>query len=167
MFEGWGEYYLLVGSAGAALTGLLFVVATLTGDLDRSHALIGASVYMTPIVFHLAMIVVLSGVAMVPGIQGPAFGLTAGIIAILGIAYSVRIIIGIRGEVMGGAPHWSDVWFYGVGALLLYLALGLVSADLLLRGGEDTMAIAAIPMLMLLLCIRNAWDLVTWLAPKS
>ena len=167
MFEGWGEYYLLVGSAGAALTGLLFVVATLNINVDRSHALVGARVYMTPVVFHLAMIVVLSAVAMVPGIEGPAFGTIAEIIAILGIANSVRVSIGIHRGVVAEGPHWSDLWCYGIGPFVLYLALGLVAADLLLRGEPNAMAIAAIPMLLLLLCIRNAWDLVTWLAPKS
>jgi hypothetical protein len=34
MLEGWKDYFLLVGSAAAALIGLLFVVVTLTAGRE-------------------------------------------------------------------------------------------------------------------------------------
>ena len=48
MFRGWDNYYFMIGSAGAGLIGLLFVVVTLTQGIDRDRALRGASLYMTP-----------------------------------------------------------------------------------------------------------------------
>ena len=33
MFEGWSEFYILVGAADGALIGLLFVVTTLSASM--------------------------------------------------------------------------------------------------------------------------------------
>jgi hypothetical protein len=46
MFEGWGEFYLMAGSAAAVLIGLLFVVLTLMHDRPRSTVLMGSKLYM-------------------------------------------------------------------------------------------------------------------------
>ena len=167
MFHGWEDYYLLVGSAGAALTGLLFVVATLNTNMERSQALVGASLYITPIVLNLAMIVVLSGAAMVPEIGRVAYGIIAGAIAVIGVLWSARAFLGIRRGAAGNAPHWTDSWFYGAAPTFLYLLLGGAAAYLLAVPASGVEAFAALVMALLLLCIRNAWDLVTWLAPRS
>ena len=60
MFRDWENLYLLIGSAGGALIGLLFVVASLSSGLERSKALRGSSIYLTPIVFHLGVVLVVS-----------------------------------------------------------------------------------------------------------
>jgi len=39
MFEGWDNYFVLLGTASAGLIGLLFVVITLTSNFERSRAL--------------------------------------------------------------------------------------------------------------------------------
>ena len=46
MFEGWGEFYLLAGSAAAVLIGLIFVVVTLMQDRPRSAIMAGSRLYM-------------------------------------------------------------------------------------------------------------------------
>ncbi len=43
MFEGWGEFYLMAGSAAAVLIGLIFVVVTLMHDRPRSSVLSGSA----------------------------------------------------------------------------------------------------------------------------
>ena len=39
MFEDWGEFFLMVGSAAAVLIGLIFVVVTLMDDRPRATVL--------------------------------------------------------------------------------------------------------------------------------
>ena len=53
MFHGWENYYLLIGSAAAALIGLMFVVVTLTAGRDRDEVERGKQLYTSPIVWHL------------------------------------------------------------------------------------------------------------------
>lgn len=167
MFEGWDDFYLLIGSAAAALIGLLFVVATLSTGNDRRTAEKGQRLYMTPIVFHLAVIVVLSAMAMAPTLQPVGFGLITGIAVAAGLGQAMRSINGIRNAELGEPPHWTDVWFYGVGPGVVYLALAAASVVVLLDRHDAENWIATITVVLLLLSIRNAWDLVTFLAPRS
>ena len=59
MFEGWENYYLMIGSSAGALIGLMFVVVTLTAGRDRAELEHGKHLYTSPIVWHLAVILAL------------------------------------------------------------------------------------------------------------
>ena len=90
MFEGWENYYLMIGSSAGALIGLMFVVVTLTAGRDRAEVERGKHLYTSPIVWHLAVILTLSGTAAVPKISVEMFGLAALGLAILGFGWGIR-----------------------------------------------------------------------------
>ena len=166
MFDHWGEFYLLAGSAAAVLIGLIFVVVTLMNDRPRSSVLAGSKLYMGPCVLHVSFVLALSAAALTPGITGRSFAVVAGAVALWGLLRGAQSVIGINALKGEDAPHWSDLWFYGMipGVLSLWLAAVAVGA-----WGEQAWAVngvAAYIMVMLLLSIRNEWDLVTWLAPR-
>ena len=75
-------------------------------------------------------------------------------------------IRGIRALTGNDKPHWTDVWFYGAIPSLLYVSLGVVSFAAWRGLSWATQGVAAVITAGLLLCIRNEWDLVTWLAPR-
>ena len=167
MLSEWEGFYLLTGSAAAALIGLLFIVATLMTGVDRPSAERGDKFYMSPIVFHLCVIVVLSAMALAPVLTVSAFGLACGVAAVVGVAYGAYVFQGIfsvRGEV---APHWSDKYCYAVGPTLSYVALGIIAFGFLRSREWAAGGVGAVLVVLLLLGIRNAWDLVTYLAPKK
>jgi hypothetical protein len=166
MFEGWDNFYLVVGGASGALIGLLFVVATLNSGQDRSASLRGASVYLTPVVFHFVVVLVLSALALAPRVGASAATAIVVLCALGGLAHSVRIVwIIYRGRITK-ASHWSDLWCYGAAPGVIYA--GLAWAAWALAGRRDWAAdgVALAAMALLLVSIRNAWDLVTWLAPR-
>ena len=66
----------------------------------------------------------------------------------------------------GGAPHWSDLWFYGAAPSLAYLGLLGAAAGVWIAPPWAAYAMAAALMILLLVGVRNAWDLVTWLAAR-
>lgn len=167
MLRDWESFYLLVGSGGAALIGLLFVVATLTTGVDRSSAERGNNFFMTPIVFHLAVIVVLSSMALAPVLTPKVFGIACGLAALAGVAYGAYVFLGILNARAEVAPHWSDKWFYAVGPTLAYVALAIVAVAFLRHREWAEAGVAAVTVALLLLGIRNSWDLVTYLAPKQ
>ena len=72
MFEGWENFYLIVGPSAGALIGLMFVVVTLTAGRDRQQTERGKHLYTSPIVWHLAVVLVLSGAAVAPTIHARA-----------------------------------------------------------------------------------------------
>ena len=167
MFEGWEDYYLLVGSAAAALIGLLFVVVTLTTGIATTAAERGARFFMTPIVFQLAIVLVLSGLAMAPDLSPGAVALLVAAIALVAAAYKGWIAWSFaRGEVTH-VPHWSDKWCYGFLPFGLSLLLAAVAAGFWLECVAAKPGLALLTIASLLLAIRNAWDLVTWIAPRA
>ena len=94
MFRGWDNYFLLIGSAAAALIGLLFVVVTLTGNFDATNRRLGSKIFQTPIVFHFAIVVTVSAISEVPELPARAAGVALAIIAGLGFTYSMLTISG-------------------------------------------------------------------------
>lgn len=168
MFEGWGEFYLLTGSAAAVLIGLLFVVVTLMQDRPRSTVLTGSKLYMGPVVLHVSFVLVLSAAALTPEITPRALAVIAGAVAIAGLVRGCFVMAGIArwSKSEPEAPHWSDVWCYGAIPSLFYLLLAVVAAGFWGAQAWAGDALAAAIVALLLISIRNEWDLVIWLAPK-
>ena len=164
MFEGWHEFYLLAGSAAAVLIGLIFVVISLMHDRSRSSVLAGSKLYMGPIVLGVSFVLVLSAAALTPGIGGKSFALVAAIVALWGLARGIMSIDGIRrlNEV-----HWTDVWFYGVIPSALYVALAAVALAFWEDWAWSRGVLDVLIVCLILSAIRNEWDLITWIAPRS
>ncbi len=163
MLEGWSDFFLMLGSSGAALIGLMFVVITLTANkADRA----GVDLYSSPIVAHFAACFVISAAAMAHGIPLCGFGAIVAAVGLLGILVALRVLLGMRRDDIP-VPHWSDPWCYGVAPLALYIAL--VVAGWLVSGGKEwTVAlVGSLAVVLLLVAIRNAWDLLTFLAPEA
>ena len=167
MFHDWGEFYLLAGSAAAVLIGLIFVVVTLMQDRPRSTMLFGSKLYMGPVVLQVSFVLVLSAAALTPGISARQYGTLAAVVALWGLVRGVQSTVGINALKGEDQPHWTDKWFYGVIPSFLFVALAEVAWGF--WSGEEwaVNGIAAVNTAILLLAIRNEWDLVTWLAPKS
>ena len=166
MFEHWGEFYLLAGSAAAVLIGLIFVVITLMQDRSRSSVLAGSRLYMGPIVLHMSFILALSGAALAPDVTAGQFAAIAGAVTLWGLTRGVMSIVGIRRLRGADQPHWTDLWFYGVIPSLIYLLLGAVAWAVWSGAGWAQQGVAVVAVALILLSVRNEWDLVTWLAPR-
>jgi hypothetical protein len=89
----------------------------------------------------------------------------AAIIAAWGLARGLASIAGIRA--LRDDVHWTDLWFYGVAPSALYLALGAVALALWMGGAGAPWGLAAVVTGLLLLAVRNEWDLITWIAPRG
>lgn len=168
MFEHWGEFYLVIGGAAAVLIGLIFVVVTLMQDKPRSTMLYGARLYMGPIVLHLSFVLVLTVAALTPEIGQRHYALVAGAVALWGLVRGIESILGIAALAKSDdSPHWTDKWFYGVLPALLSIGVAVVALAFWNGLPWAVQGAAAINTAILLLAIRNEWDLVTWLAPRG
>lgn len=166
MFHGWDNYFLMMGSAGGGLIGLLFVVITLTAGFEHSQAARGQALYMTPTMVHFAVVLSISAVAVIPGLPRVGFAGLAALGMALGLLNSARASLGIARPRTGAiGPHWSDLPLYGlVPAALYLLGLGLCAA-VWLGVAWAPPAIATLLLVILLVGIRNAWDLIGSIAP--
>jgi hypothetical protein len=166
MFEGWENYYLMVGSSAGALIGLMFVVVTLTAGRDSIELERGKRLYTSPIVWHLAVILVLSGAAAAPVMPVSLFaGITAGL-GLLGIMLGIRSAVGIS-RFFNSMDRGFDAVWYGVAPAVVYV--GLVAAGWGMYAGHrwGQAAVGADLMALLLVSIHAEWDLVTYLAPTA
>jgi hypothetical protein len=162
MPEAWETYYLMVGSSAGALIGLVFVVITLSGEIDPARAGIAQRTFMSPTIFHFVTVMIISCAAVVTTLPPAAMAAVIAAPAVVGAANSgVAFATLASGRL--DATHWTDYLFYGVlpaiGHAWLVAAAWMVWQEATFA--EYAVAIGA--MGLLLLGIRDAWDLATWL----
>jgi hypothetical protein len=165
MIAPWHEFYGLLGTAAAALVALLFVAVSIGTSVltPEPQSRANTATYMSPVVFHYANILFLSLIALIPTQTWQSFGLTIGIASIGSVVYSVVIALRVHRNPFSDL---ADRFAYGAVPVLCYMA-GLVSAWLVFNespAGLDVLAGAA--MLLLVVNIRNAWDLMISLARR-
>lgn len=164
MFNGWENFFLMAGGAAAVLIGLIFVVISLMHDRPRSQVLAGSKLYMGPIVLGVSFVLAMSAAALIPGINRCEFSAITGTIALWGL---VRAVISTIGISRFTKVHWTDVWFYGVIPIVIYLAMGIVAWAFWKGWWWDHYGLAVVITSGLLLAIRNEWDLITWITPRG
>ncbi|HZC15715.1 MAG TPA: hypothetical protein VE309_03035 [Caulobacteraceae bacterium] len=156
----------MLGPAAAGLIGLLFVVVTLTSGRERSETARGQALYLTPTALQFAVVMTFSAVAMAPRMAPVATASIFSLIALVGLVNATLAAIGIASPRAGmEPPHWSDFWMYGVTPVVGYLALCAACVEVWMRVEWAAYALAGVLLTLLLVGIRNAWDLVTWIAP--
>ena len=165
MLAPWHEFYALLGTAAAALVALLFVAVSIATEVltpdpeSRSNT----GTYMSPVVFHYANILFLSLIALVPTQTWESFGVVLGVAALGSTVYSVVIVVRVHRNAMSDLP---DRLAYGGVPFLCYVA-GIVSAWFVLKESPIGLyLLAGAALLLLLINIRNAWDLMISLARR-
>ena len=66
----WHEFYVLVGTSVAALTGLMFVVVSIGPEVIIGRAAGGVRAFVTPTVVYFTTVLVVSAVMIMPHV-GP------------------------------------------------------------------------------------------------
>src|SRR6266480_3838591 len=65
-FEGWENFYVIVGSSAGALIGLQFVVVTLIAERPLLRAAEAGAAFATPTIIHFGTALLLSAVLRAP-----------------------------------------------------------------------------------------------------
>jgi hypothetical protein len=158
----WENFYVIVGSSGAALIGLQFVVIALVADIRSrsSHDQIGA--YATPTIVHFAAALVMSSIMSAPwrSLSGVAVAVALGGLA--GAAY-VLTALGRALRQKGYRPVWEDWLWFTILPFAAYATLFLAALQLPSRPQRAPFAIAAAALALLLIGIHNAWDAVIFI----
>jgi hypothetical protein len=166
----WESFYVIVGSSGAALTGLQFVVIALIAEArtqgaaraqesnDQSIAAFG-----TPTIVHFCSVLLVSAILSAPWHGLSSVGLTLGVCGLVGVVYGVIVVRRARRQ-SGYRPVWEDWLWHAVLPLISY-ALILGSAIVLRSYPQRALfVIGATALLLLFIGIHNAWDTVTYIA---
>lgn len=163
LLEHWKEFYLLIGTAAAALVALLFVAASIGAGMLTRHAGGPTRTYMSPIAFHFTSALFVSAAALVPSHTRLTLGVLVGLNAIAGVIYAAFLL---RRLFTDDISDLADRICYGIVPLFAYAA-GLVAAYLIFYGSVHAPELLAGTVLLLLIVnIRNAWDLMLSLAGR-
>jgi hypothetical protein len=165
MFEGWHDFYLVLGPSAAALIGLLFIVVTLTAGLDRQRAIRGAQIFMTPIVFHLGVLVLLCALGLFPRMAALPMGLVTTACGLAGLAYAAYVSHAFLTKTV--ESYEGDLWNYGIAVSVLYAVMTAAGVLLLVGQGFAPYILATDQVALFLLMVNNAWDLVVFITPRK
>lgn len=158
-------FYLIVGTAVAALMGLQFVVIVLgaeRGGISRGTA----RAFGTPTIVHFAAVLFISALVGAPW-HGPlpaAIGLAA--CGIAGVIYSV-IVFGRTRRQDDYTPVVEDWLFHCIFPFVSYVALVIAAAFLPRDADTPLFVIGAAAVALMFIGIHNAWDAVIYIALRD
>jgi hypothetical protein len=157
----WESFYVIVGSSGAALTGLQFVVVALITETTRRSTGRELAAFGTPTVLHFCAVLLMSAILSAPWHDLSSVAVALAACAVVGLAYRVITFLRAR-RTTEYQPVLSDWIWHTILPTIAYGAL-LFSAILLPRSPERTLfLVAAVALLLLFIGIHNAWDTATY-----
>jgi hypothetical protein len=164
--EGWDNFYVIVGSSAAGLTGLTFVVIALAADAHVAR-MSGLRAFVTPIVMHFGSALWIAALMCIPGqtdISLSACIIASGaIMAAYATATTYRMYRGRR-EYRPAVEDW--IWNATV-PLLCYLALLVAGVWALRQPAAALYVVGTVALTLLFVGIHNAWDLAVWITVEG
>jgi hypothetical protein len=168
LLRDWQSFYLLTGTAGATLIGLIFLAISLGARLVPAEDTAPLRAFVVPIVTHFGAVLLLSGLLLIPAYTLPWLGGTLLAGGLVGLAYDLEVARQMRRHHQEAAPldwrHWLWHWLVPSAGFALVAAAGLG----LLLGRVAWLPAAALGALALLYVgLRNAFDLFLWIARQT
>src|SRR5438105_4279741 len=161
----WQNFYVIIGTAAATLTGLMFVVITLIAGVRERRSSEALGVFNTPNVVHFCAALLVAALLSAPWQALWNAGLLLGLSGLGGMIYVVIVLRRARRQT-DYQPVLEDWLWHALFPLISYTAL-LVAA-MLLPGypAPALFVIAAGTVLLLFIGIHNAWDNVTYIVTE-
>lgn len=163
LLTNWQNFYVIIGSAAATLTGLMFVVITLIAGTPaiRSEEAVGA--FGTPTVFHFGAALLITAIFSAPWPTLWNAGLLVGLCGLAGVIYIV-IVIRRTYRQADYQPVLEDWIWYMIFPLVSYSAFVVSALVLLVNATPALFVIAAGTLLLLFVGIHNSWDTVLYIS---
>ncbi|MBV9271121.1 MAG: hypothetical protein JO165_08505 [Candidatus Eremiobacteraeota bacterium] len=160
----WRDFYALVGTAGATLMGLTFVVISLSPRtiMDREDAVRSST---TPIMAFFTTVVFVAVLMLVPRVAPFLRGLMFVVIALIGLVYMCTT--GTYQSWRQSDLGYDDLLWYVLWPFVAYIALLVGGIEVWRNQGIGMYIGAASVVFFLLIGVRNAWDVVLAVARIS
>jgi NAD(P)-dependent dehydrogenase (short-subunit alcohol dehydrogenase family) len=156
----WGNFYVIVGSSGAALIGIQFVVIALIADMRKRTPADSISAFATPPVVHLGGALVVSALMSAPWHSLVPASIAVATCGVGGLGYATSVIHRARRQTTY-TPVWQDWVWYALLPCSAYAALVVAAFGLGATTYTAVFVIGAAALGLLLIGIHNAWDTVT------
>jgi hypothetical protein len=162
----WSSFYVMTGSSAAALTGLMFVVISLVTGWEGPRESDGIGTFSTPIVMHFFAAFLISAILCAPwhSLNLPAVSVT--LVGLYGVVYVVRIMYRTR-HLRTYTADLEDWTWYVIMPLLAYGVIAAGAIAFTMVSVKSLFAVGGGVVLLIFIGIRNAWDIVTFLAMQK
>ncbi|HUY78260.1 MAG TPA: hypothetical protein VMV29_15910 [Ktedonobacterales bacterium] len=157
----WDNFYVIVGSGAAALTGLMFVVITLISSISARRNSGASAAFSGPNVVHFSAALFVSAMLAAPWQALWPAALVLGVCGACGMIYVIIVYLRMRRQ-KDYVPVLEDWAFHIILPLASYLTFVIGAFVLPFNPTPTLFAIAAATILFLLIGIHNAWDTVTY-----
>jgi hypothetical protein len=159
----WSGFYVMIGSAAAALTGLMFVVITLVREQQAGPSEEGVATFSTPTVVHFCCALFTAALMSAPFRSLTPIALLSGLAGVAGIVYVLRVARRTT-RLSWYRPDMED-WTFVVTLPLVAYAILVAGGAGMLTGAQAALYAPAVAVLLLIFIgIHNAWDVVTYIA---
>jgi len=165
LMQEWHDFYMLIGTAAATLVGLMFVSASIGGGYMTEERRPGIRAFFSPTIFHFAAALVTCLAVLAPMQSWASLGallLGCGLVGLLYAGWVWRHMARRGFEIDG-----EDRWWYAQAPVACHLLVTLAAALLLQQLAAGIYLLAATLALLLLVGIRNAWDITLWVVMRT
>jgi hypothetical protein len=163
---GWENFYVIVGSSAAALTGLMFVVVALIAERRTPSFGPAVSAFGTPTVVHFCATLLVSALISAPWHRLSSLALVFVGCGTVGVVYAAIVIRRARRQT-GYKPVMEDWLWHAVFPFVCYAALLVAAIVLPSIPGPALFTIAGAALFLVFIGIHNAWDTVTFVVAES
>ncbi len=165
--KAWDSFYVIVGSAAGALTGLQFVVLTLIAEAGAARGRRESmSAFGSPNVVHFCAALLVASILSAPWNELLYAGIAVAGCGALGVVYSAVVLRRARRQSEYRAVFEDWLW-HTILPLLAYSALFAAGAILGRSSAHALFVIGAALLLLVFIGIHNAWDTVTYLTVQG
>lgn len=159
----WQNFYVVIGTAAATLTGLMFVAVTLIAQRQNRMPDEANAAFATPTVVHFGAALLIAAVFSAPWQVLWIVSLLLGLIGVSGVTYIVIIARRLRHQ-NHYTPVMEDWIWHTMLPLVAYTALVIAAITLPGNASPPLFFIGAATVLLLFIGIHNSWDTVTYIA---
>ncbi len=161
----WQGFYMLVGTAAATLTGLMFIAVTFGSALVTRETAQTTRAFLDPTYLHFVQVLLTACLLSVPTL-GPSF-LGCVLIGVGGFRLArLHWVFGRYREAQRehGDIELSDWAMAIVLPLFCHLSLMAIGVGFVRREAAALSGLAAVTMALLFVGIHGAWELFVWMA---
>ena len=159
----WQNFYVIIGSAAAALTGLMFVVITLISGTQAERSSESIAAFGTPNVVHFCTSLLIAAIICAPWQLLWNASLLLGLCGMGGVGYILIVIRRARRQVTYKMVMEDLLWHIAF-PLISYISLVVAAVALIDNPTPALFVIGGTTILLLFIGIHNAWDTVTYVA---
>ena len=173
----WQNFYMLLGGASATLVGLMFIALSLGlsrwTTAERPILAASFSAFMSPTFIHFVYVLVTAAVVLVPTLSETVLGVLLVLAGIGSLGHIARNLPFLRARYRARTIDRSDLVWYSLMpsvGYVLYLDAGIGLLRAAAGGisrGHALNALATASVLLLVIGVRNAWDLVVFLVLRE